>query len=77
MKVGIKYCGGCNPRYDRAAFVSRLLPAHPEWDTEYSQEGVHYDRLYVICGCTSCCASYEQYDAEKVIKITDDSSTLF
>ena len=32
MKVGIKYCGGCNPRYDRAAFVERLLSDHPEWD---------------------------------------------
>ena len=76
MKVGIKYCGGCNPRYDRAAFVSRLLPAHPEWDTEYSQEGVHYDRLYVKCGCTSCFASYQQYDADEVIKITGPGTLL-
>ena len=24
MKIGIKYCGGCNPRYNRTAVVSRL-----------------------------------------------------
>ena len=34
MKVGIKYCGGCNPRYDRGEFVSKLLAAHPDWDAE-------------------------------------------
>ena len=29
MKVGIKYCGGCNPRYDRAASVRTLCARHP------------------------------------------------
>ena len=24
LKVGIKYCGGCNPYYDRVALVKRI-----------------------------------------------------
>ena len=24
MKIGIKYCGGCNPRYDRSQEVEKL-----------------------------------------------------
>ena len=71
MKVGIKYCGGCNPRYDRREFVSKLLAAHRDWDAENVREEAHYDLLYVIGGCTSCCASYSQYSADKVIKISD------
>ena len=69
MKVGIKYCGGCNPRYDRGEYVRKLCESHAEWETEYAQEGVHYDLLYVIGGCTSCCASYEQYEADVVVKV--------
>ena len=27
MKIGIKYCGGCNPKFDRMAFARRLKEA--------------------------------------------------
>ena len=69
MKVGIKYCGGCNPRYDRAAYVRQLCEAHPEWEWEYAAEDVPYDLLLVIGGCSSCCAGYDQYQYKKVQKI--------
>ena len=75
MKVGIKYCGGCNPRYDREEYVRKLVSCHPEWETEYADEGVHYDLLYVIGGCTSCCASYEQYWADEVVKVDGEART--
>jgi len=31
-KVGIRYCGGCNPRFDRGAMVKRICEKHPEWE---------------------------------------------
>ena len=47
--VGVRYCGGCNPRYDRVAAVRnlearcphiRLLPAGPG-------QGL----VLLVCGC--------------------------
>lgn len=32
MKVGIKYCGGCNPRYDRVAAVNQLKRESRRWN---------------------------------------------
>lgn len=29
MKIGIKYCGGCNPRYDRNQEVEKLKKNFP------------------------------------------------
>ena len=72
MKVGIRYCGGCNPRYDRAAMVKRLCGEHPEWEADIAREGVHYDLLLVIGGCGSCCAAYTQFEADQVMKIWED-----
>lgn len=69
MKVGIKYCGGCNPRYDRAAYVKKLCGEHPEWEWEYAREGTLYDLLLVVGGCTSCCAGYDQYQYRELQKI--------
>ena len=74
MKVGIKYCGGCNPRYDRAAYVKVLCARHPDWDWEYAQEGVRYDLLLVVGGCTSCCAGYDQDQYKSIQKIGETQS---
>lgn len=59
MKIRVKYCGGCNPRYDRKAVTERLRTEFPEDEfIEMGDEGP-YDRVVVICGCPSACASHE------------------
>jgi len=41
---------------------------------DYAKENVPYDLVLVIGGCTSCCASHEQYEAKKgVMKMWDES----
>lgn len=71
MKVGVKFCGGCNPRYDRGAFVNKMFHENQDWQREHAEEGENYDLLLVIGGCPSCCASYEQYSAKRIIKYWD------
>ena len=69
MKIGIKYCGGCNPKYDRADQVRILRETHPEQDWEYVKEEFFYDLLLVIGGCGSCCAGYGQYKYGQIRKL--------
>lgn len=54
MKGAVKYCGGCNPRYDRAALV-RKLEAQFQTELPPARAGEIYDVVYVICGCPSRC----------------------
>jgi len=86
MICGVKFCGGCNPKYDRGAVYETIKERlQNEIDFEYAKEGRMYDVLLVIGGCTNCCASYDQYltkrgivkiwdleDLEKTIKILND-----
>ena len=72
LKVGIRYCGGCNPRYDRGAMVKRITEKHPEWDAGAAREGEHYQLLIVVGGCSACCAAYEQFQAERVVRVWTD-----
>lgn len=65
MQRAVKYCGGCNSRYDRRALVKKLeqqfgqvLPA--------AQTGVLYDEVYVICGCASCCADVSALQSKQI-----------
>ena len=38
MKVGVKFCGGCNPRYDRGGLL-RKIKEDPSHD------------IYLVCYC--------------------------
>lgn len=63
MKIGIVYCGGCNPRYDRVALVNSLKKDLVETELELALEAVCYDLLLLVCGCSAACVSGEEYCA--------------
>ena len=66
MPAGVKYCGGCNPRFDRVAAAGALgfggVPA--------AQPGVRYDTLLVICGCTARCADLSGLEAGRTVMVS-------
>ncbi len=74
MKCGIKFCGGCNPRYERGEACRHIQKECDEIDFAHVNEEDTYDHLLVIGGCPACCASYEQYKVDgDVIKMWDES----
>jgi len=61
LKVGVKYCGGCNPRYERKQFLNRLQKElEKECTFEIAKEDTLYDTILVLGGCNSCCADYSK-----------------
>lgn len=61
MTIGIKYCGGCNSRYDRTAIVDRLKQDLPDADI-YLAGGEEPDYVVVLVGCSSACALHAHLD---------------
>lgn len=59
LNVGIKYCGGCNPRYDRKKFFYNLKEIF-KYNFEVAQLDKVYDILIILCGCSSCCVNYSE-----------------
>jgi hypothetical protein len=56
-RIGVKYCGGCNPRIDRSKFVDELkkkfagdLALAIGCSTEKWELGI------LVCGCSAACA---------------------
>ena len=81
MKIGVKFCGGCNPGYERFKIVKKLCKEFPYVFVEPVQEGITYDLILLISGCHAECLSilswqqiapviavYEQIDYEKIKK---------
>jgi len=75
LNCGVKFCGGCNPKYERMEALEKIKPLFSEKiNFDYAKENVSYDIVLIIGGCSSCCASHEQYETKKgVIKMWDES----
>lgn len=57
MTVAIKYCGGCNPQYNRTALVNRLREEFPQLEF-IGPDADFPDFVLVVCGCPSRCANH-------------------
>ena len=68
MKVYLKYCGGCNPLYDRSVIREKLCGDFPH--ITFTREEKDADRALVICGCSRACASVSR-DAEHITDLKD------
>ena len=71
MTVGVLYCGGCNPRYDRVALVKGLARDFQNLQITYAKTGERYDLLLVVCGCSAACVDITGYLADKTTVVSD------
>ncbi len=67
MKIGIKYCGGCNPKYNRTKLVNEIIIKYSEIDFEPIKEHVFYDGILIINGCKCACASHHMLNTNNKI----------
>jgi len=54
-RAGIKYCGGCNPRYDRVDFVRRMQAAAGGRIRWTGFEDPACNLLVIVNGCERAC----------------------
>ena len=70
ISVGVRYCGGCNPRYDRVTAVGELVKMLPGCDLAPTLPGKTYPAVVVVCGCPARCAGVGGLDAP-LVYLTD------
>jgi dissimilatory sulfite reductase (desulfoviridin) alpha/beta subunit len=56
--IAVKYCGGCNPRYDRVKLVRDLQEEFPEHNF-FNADAPNPDFVVVVCGCPVRCVKHE------------------
>lgn len=54
-KVLLRYCGGCNPRYDRVAAVENVKKQFPELVFCPYDPDENGCAALIVCGCTARC----------------------
>jgi hypothetical protein len=66
LKVGIKYCGGCNPDYDRVALFKTIEKQLKGKVKFVSPEGADINLVLVIEGCKTCCADLSSFQGKTI-----------
>ena len=66
LKVGIKYCGGCNPYYDRVALVKRIESRLRGKVAFVSPANDSVDVVIAVEGCQTACADLESFQGKTI-----------
>lgn len=69
-RIRIKYCGGCNPNYDRVALVEEMkarLSGSVEW---VGPDADSCDLVVAVQGCETACADLTAFDGYEIHHIT-------
>lgn len=70
LKIGIKYCGGCNPYYDRVALVKRI-ESRLQGNVEFvSAANDDVDLVLAVEGCNTACADLSSFEGKDIRVIT-------
>jgi hypothetical protein len=69
-RVGIKYCGGCNPEYDRVALVEQIKSALKGKAKFVSAQNEGVEIILAVQGCATACADLSPFKGIEIKLIT-------
>jgi hypothetical protein len=70
VTVGLKYCGGCKPNYDRVALVETLQRRLGDRVIWVRADDSTAEIILAVHGCLTACADLEPYQAKPIFAIT-------
>lgn len=74
MRVALKYCGGCDPAYERVEYFERIKQAAGEGIQWVRPDSGGFDALLLICGCEKACPLEEMPRTNKMVLIKHDQA---
>ena len=69
MLLGLKYCGGCSPDYDRGEQVRRLAQKLDGLVELVSPEDPRAEHVLVVMGCKNACADIRSLSGRKLLLV--------
>lgn len=73
MKAAVKFCGGCNPGYDRTEYWESIRDASDgriEW---VAFEDCDCRAVLLICGCETACPRDDLSRQHVLVSVTDNT----
>lgn len=73
MYLGLKYCGGCSPDYDRSEQVRCLAQELGDLVKLTSPEDQRTEHVLVVMGCKNACADLSSFDDKEIMLVLGEA----
>ena len=70
IKVGLKYCGGCKPNYDRVELVRQIQERLKDKAQFVAPDTDGVTLIAAVQGCPTACADLSAFDGRQIFLIT-------
>ncbi len=70
LRIGLKYCGGCNPRYDRGQAVASIKKRLEGRIAFVSYENPNTQGILVVTGCATACVDLTPFKGRPLWVVT-------
>ena len=75
-RIGLKYCGGCSPRYDRVDMVKRIKKELGGAIEFVSPDEPGIDLILAVMGCDTACANLDPFEGKQIRIITGEKDVI-
>ncbi|NQU65084.1 MAG: hypothetical protein HQ517_12505 [SAR324 cluster bacterium] len=75
LNIGIKYCGGCNPKYNRVALLDRIKQALLDTWEFVSWEDPAADHILIVAGCDTACVETEPFTGKTLHLLSSEEKS--
>ena len=65
-RIGLKYCGGCNPLYDRVQAVESVRKRLKDKIELVSHEDREAEGTLVVAGCPTACVDLKPFEGRSI-----------
>jgi hypothetical protein len=72
MKVAIKFCGGCDPTYDRMEFFQRIRSLAGDAIEWVRVDDLKLEAVLLVCGCPTACPEDDLQHVSRLITVRHD-----
>ncbi len=69
-RIGLKYCGGCNPQYDRVQAVVSIKKRLEDKVEFVSYEARDAEGILVVAGCPTACVDLKPFEGRPIWVVT-------
>lgn len=66
LRIGVKFCGGCHPAYDRIEAFSMIKNELQNQAQFISYEDTDADLILVVMGCPSACVDTKDFEQHRL-----------
>ena len=74
IKIVIKYCGGCNPEFDRVKAMAGMLERLAKTVEVVPLDDERADMLVAVEGCPTACADLSGFKGKRVVVLSSQEA---